>query len=145
MSDSKRRTHQNKVSVAETHPELVDRFVNPDDAWAVTAGSSKMVAFRCECGNAFEKITANFVRSEGQRNCGNRSKGIVCPRRCVAVTHPAVAVEMVDYWLARELTYGSHKKVWWRCLKCQHRYKRTVQWRTSGMICPKCYQRSMDL
>jgi len=37
------------------------------------------------------------------------------------------------------VTYGSHKKVWWKCVVCGHRWPAVVKNRTSnGIGCPEC-------
>jgi len=38
----------------------------------------------------------------------------------------------------RTVSYGSSKKVWWKCNKCNHEWMATVSSRTNGNGCPKC-------
>ena len=88
---------------------------------------------------------------EWEAAISSRTKGVGCPfcRNLYALegyndlttTHP----DLVKEWnyerngnlKPSEVTYGSHKKVWWKCSK-GHEWEDTVRDRTTGKECPYC-------
>ena len=39
----------------------------------------------------------------------------------------------------RKISYGSHKKVWWKCSKCENEWQAQIYTRVKGFgKCPKC-------
>jgi len=53
--------------------------------------------------------------------------------------------DLVDEWnyeknelKPEEVTYGSNRKVWWVCSKCEHEWESKVCNRTNGRKCPLC-------
>ena len=75
--------------------------------------------------------------------CSNRN--VLQGYNDLATTHPKIATE----WnferngelLPEQFTYGSERQVWWRCPKCGHEWKTSINNRTNGAFatgCPKC-------
>ena len=46
--------------------------------------------------------------------------------------------------LVASYSYGSHKKVWWKCNNCGNEWIATIKNRTSGTDCPKCANRKIS-
>ena len=60
----------------------------------------------------------------------------------LSITNP----ELVEEWdfeknyplTPDDVTFGSGKKVWWKCKKCGHEWQAGVNTRTRGHGCPVC-------
>ena len=66
---------KNTQAIAITHPDKVPFFVNSEDAYKYTAGSSKKVLLICPiCGQTHEMIIAAFIKNGftcPNKNCQN--------------------------------------------------------------------------
>ena len=104
-----------------------------------TTGSGKKIWWRCQKGH------------EWQAHINNRSKGIGCPycsgRRAIV---GETDLQTINPLLAKEwnyeknttltpsqVTFGSGKKVWWKCSK-GHEWQASVSNRHKGRGCPIC-------
>ncbi len=103
--------------------------------------SNKYVWWLCSiCGHSWSaKISNRTSLGRGCPLCSN--KVIVAGKNDLTTTHPYLAKE----WhptknkplTPEEVTYGSGKKVWWRCPN-NHEYKASLLHRAHGTECPKC-------
>ena len=44
-----------------------------------------------------------------------------------------------------QVTYGSNKKVWWRCCECGNEWQATISNRVAGKGCPVCSKKKQGL
>jgi len=96
-----------------------------------TAGSTKKVWWKCKKGHSWA-ISPNQKR--GCPYCSNRK---VCKDNCLTTTHPELCKEWNDTLSPNKITFGSSKKVWWKCSN-GHRWQEAVYNRTKGSGCPFC-------
>jgi len=102
--------------------------------WDVRANSIKNVWWKCK------KCNQEWMASIEQRHLGHQS----CPRcNTLAYLYP----ELIKEWHLTKnhkftpynISYGSGKKIWWKCKKCNQEWKASVDHRTSsGTGCPFC-------
>ena len=104
-----------------------------------TVGSGKKVWWRCQKGH------------EWQSHINNRNKGIGCPycsgryaivgETDLQTVNPLLAKEWSyeknTMLTPSQVTFGSGKKVWWRCQK-GHEWQATIVNRSKGRGCPIC-------
>lgn len=64
-------------------------------------------------------------------------------RRLLKDAFPALAVEITDKKILKELTMSSHREVEWKCPK-GHLYEMSVNKRVNGRGCPVCAFRRLD-
>ena len=86
------------------------------------------------------KISNRSVLKRGCPVCANK---VVAPgKNDLATTHPKLASEWHpsknDHLTPEQVTYGSAKKVWWKCSK-NHEYKASLLHRAHGTEYPKCH------
>jgi hypothetical protein len=108
----------------------------------VAASSGKRVWWQCSKGedHEWEAIISNRTKGRGCPICSGRKTVF---SNCLSTTHPKVA----DEWhptkngslRSSDVTYASHKKVWWQCSK-GHEWVVAVSGRTSRgkSECPHC-------
>ena len=114
----------------------------------VSPFSNEKVWWKCsKCGNEWE--TAISARSTGSNCpiCANkqrqitRRKNMLKAGKSLASKHPELLKEW-DYQNNNvspdEITYGSGKKVWWKCTKCGQRWESAPMIRSKGIGCPVC-------
>lgn len=133
-----------------THPSLAKEWdytknypLNPTD---VVGGSHKKVWWKCPLGHEYEMTVLD--RTQGSNCpvcCGKRVlKGV----NDLATTHP----HLIKEWnwdrnnylkiYPEKLTYGSTKKVWWKCPACGYEWSSSPNNRTSSRTsCPCCASR----
>lgn len=140
-----RRRVSPQTSLAAVYPELAAQWhptrngdLTPE---LVLPGSTRMVWWRCSvCAHEWAaRPTRRVHRGSGCRVCAVANK-----RRAEApltVTHPAVAAQwhVAGNGVTQpdEVTYGSHRRVWWRCER-GHVWDAAVRTRTRGAGCPYC-------
>jgi plastocyanin len=124
-----------KLPLSKTHPKLAKEA----DGWdpsSITAGSGKKVKWKCKLGHSYEAIVAS--------RAGQNSGCAVCTGNKVLIgfndlrtTHPDLAKEVIDFD-PEAFTFGSGKKLKWKCPK-GHIYESTIVNRTSRKSgCPIC-------
>lgn len=133
-------------SFAEVHPELVDQWsdknlpLTPHD---MTYGSSKVVWWKGECGHEWQTSVKARSAGEGCPIC--RGFRVVKGVNDLATLYPTLALEWSEKNQLKptEVTYGSRKKVWWKC-SYGHTWKARISDRVflhSGcVICEKEYR-----
>ena len=135
--------------LATTNPEILkywnyekndDLNIHPDE---VFKGSHKKVWWKCENNHEWEASVSNKVKGRGCPICLNRKivKGI----NDIYTTHPEI-ISMWDFkkneklkYNPSELSYGSDKKVWWNCPKCNNVWQQRINHICSGIGCPSCH------
>ena len=134
----KRKLH--KVS---DYPEILEEWdyelntFRPDE---VSAGSEKRVHWICKKGHRWEARAADRTsKHRGCPYCAN--KRILKGYNDLATTHP----HLVEDWdfdsndvSPYEISYGSTKKVLWKCKKCGEQYEAAICDRVHGNGCPYC-------
>lgn len=125
--------------LATTHPELAAELYDAScTAEQVTAGSARMLTWRCEQGHTW-KAKAVW-RSRGGAGC------LVCANRVIvpgvndlATTHPGIAAEMRGGVAPQDVVAGTELRTEWEC-SSGHRWYATVKDRTGkSSACPSCY------
>lgn len=109
------------------------------DPSRITLGNGKKVWWKCEKGHEWKASILNRAKGSGCPYCSNRYA--LPGYNDLATVCPDVAKEW-NYdkngdLLPTEVTFGSHKKVWWKCDN-GHEWEADVQRRTSGHNCPYC-------
>ncbi len=129
--------------LATCYPKLIPEWhptknvnLTPYD---VTYGTGKKVWWRCSKGHEWEAaIKSRACDGTTCPYCANKK---VCIDNCLATISPELALEwhptkngnLTPY----DVTYGSVKKVWWRCSK-GHEWKTALYTRAKGCGCPYC-------
>ena len=125
-------------SLLTTHPAIAAEAYgwDPKD---ITAGSGKKLKWKCSAGHEWEAVVGN--RTKRNDRCPVCSGKIVLAGfNDLATTHPAIAAEAYE-WDPRTLSYGSGKKVNWKCNR-NHFWEATVLKRSQGSGCPFCSGRN---
>jgi hypothetical protein len=124
-----------KPSLAETHPELAAQA----DGWdptTVTKGSDKKVGWECELGHQWKATPGSRTRIKGTGCPFCAGKKVLAGFNDLATTNPELAAQ-ADGWDPKTVTFGSHKKVDWRCA-IGHTWSAPVKNRANGSGCPVC-------
>jgi hypothetical protein len=115
----------------------------------VTAGSNRLVWWRCPKGADHRWRTAVSERGTTGRGCPFCSGRAVCRTNSLAFLEPAIAREWdkrrnraLSPWHFRP---GSSRRVWWRCRTDRtHIWMAAVNKRTAGRGCPFCAGRRVS-
>ncbi|GAG85934.1 unnamed protein product, partial [marine sediment metagenome] len=127
----------------EKNPELLDEWNyeknNGTDPSEVTYGSSMKVWWKCKYNHEWECSPKTRLKN----NCPYCSNQLVDKNKSLKVTHPQLIKEW-NYTKNKlnsdEVTYGSEKRVWWKCSK-NHEWECCVKERTHKTKptgCPFC-------
>lgn len=128
--------------VSEWHPTL-NGELTPHH---VVPGSLKKVWWKCQNNHEWLSTVHHRVnRNQGCPYCSGRKVNL---ENSLYSTHP----DLVKEWhpqnniiSPKKVTYGSTKKVWWKCSK-NHEWQATVNSRTSNKNgCPYCANRKVCL
>ncbi len=128
--------------LATTRPDLLKEWnydKNSKTPQDVFANTNYKVWWICEKGHEYEMSPSQKSRGCGCPYCAN--KKILKGFNDLATTHP----KLLDEWdyekntdiTPDNITYGSDRKVWWKCKK-GHEWKATINSRVAGNKCPKC-------
>jgi len=129
-------------TLKNTHRKLVKEWdfdkntIQPNE---VTYGSKKKVWWRCNEGHSFEELIYN--RTHRKVNCRKCGISKFPKNTKLNITHKNLVKEW-DYEKntiqPNEVTYGSNKKVWWRCNE-GHSFEASILHRTrANSGCPVC-------
>ncbi|HEC66278.1 MAG TPA: hypothetical protein ENI23_13395 [bacterium] len=140
----------NRKSVSVTHPHLLKEWdftkngnLRPED---VTYGSEKKVWWCCvKCDYSWKALVHNRTKKLNPRGCPSCSGNVISDKNRLSIKRP----ELVKEWdyvkngklQPKDVSYGSHKKVWWKCKKkdCGHKWLSAVQDRVYYKTgCPAC-------
>ena len=123
-------------------PELIKSWdftkndIKPD---MVAYGSDKKFWWTCENGHSYQCSINNRRAGQSCPICSN--KKILVGFNDINTTHPHIAAEW-DYELNQihptDVSSGSHKKAWWICSTCKHKWIAPIYNRTAGHGCPEC-------
>lgn len=111
--------------------------INPNE---ITTGSHKKVWWKCnKC--EYEWQTTIYHRAIRKSQCPACRNKIATSQNNLSVTHPKVLkkwnyIKNTDI-RPQDVTYGSNKKVWWKC-ENGHEYLSTVNKAVNGGKCPFC-------
>jgi hypothetical protein len=125
--------------LATTNPELATEA----DGWdptTLTAGSGKVVGWKCSLGHTWTSTIDNRSKGKGCPTCSN--KLVLLGFNDLNTTHPAIAAQAYG-WEPTNVTAGSNKKVAWTC-NVGHTWKTTVASRVRGSGCPGCAKYGFD-
>ena len=118
----------------------------------VTPMSGQKVWWKCKLGHEWQTIIYHRSNGHGCPYCaGNKASGINCLKYndqhgiCLE-WHPSknicikdgVEVNLTPF----DVTPNSSKKVWWKCNKCSREWQATIDDRSRGKGCIKCYAES---
>ena len=106
---------------------------------AVMPGSAKTVYWKCRKGHSWKTSVRVRTKGSGCPICSN--KKIISGLNDLVTIAPQIAKEW-NYEKndinPSEISVGSKKKYWWKCLRCGHEWQSSVGNRTRGHGCPKC-------
>ena len=133
--------------LASKCPEILSTWdynkntINPS---AIAFGSDKKIWWICSHGHSYLRSVNNQRANKNCPVCSGRT--VLSGFNDLTTTHPAIAVEW-SYELndlkPADVSAGSHKKVWWKCDSCGHKWNSAVYTRTSGHGCPKCNKKKV--
>ena len=105
----------------------------------VTCGCGKQVWWQCEKGHEWPAIIAS--RNYNRRYCPYCTHTLPSEEYNLLVINPELCKEW-DYTKNKkkpeEYCPNSNKKVWWKCSKCNHEWKTTINSRNNNVGCPQC-------
>ena len=134
----------NETDLATQYPELVKQWhptknapLTPDQ---LLPGSHRLVWWVCENGHAWQAVVKSRVSGSGCPVCANRA--VAEGENDLLSTNPELAKqwhpEKNHALTPRDVTAGTHRKVWWKCEK-GHEWQATVLSRArNGTGCPVC-------
>lgn len=106
-------------------------------------GNNKKLKWQCtKCNEYFLMSWNGAWLGYGCQYCSGKKTG---KANCFALNNPDAASE----WhptkngnlTACNVTYSSHKKVWWLCKDCGHEWESTINNRNKGNGCLRCYNK----
>ena len=124
--------------LATINPEIAAQA----DGWdpsAITAGSGKMVGWKCGLGHQWEAVVAKRTSVDFCPVCSGQA--VLVGFNDLATVNPEIAAQ-ADGWDPTTLTVGSGKKVDWIC-ELGHQFKARVVDRSNGVGCPVCAGRNV--
>jgi len=128
----------NPTLAREWHP-VRNGNVTPRD---VAPSSGKKVWWICGKGHEWEATVDHRNKGRGCPYCAGKA---VCDDNCLQTINPTLAREWHPVRngsvTPRDVTPGSHKKVWWICGK-GHEWEAIIYSRSSGAGCPYCARRA---
>lgn len=96
--------------------------------------SNKKVWWKCkQCNYEWETSPNNRANGRGCPNCANR---IINKHNSLKQNYPNIYKEL--YYSQDDLFSKSNKRVWWKCQKCNYKWKTSPSSRTRGTGCPSC-------
>lgn len=135
---------KNKKTLAETHPHLINEWVeceNPDiTPFNCTSGSKLKVKWKCLKGHEWSAAIQQRTKGSGCIYCSGQRA--ITGENDLVTLNPELASQW-DYDKNGDLKpenfkVQSNKKVWWKC-ELGHSWQATINHRTNGTGCPKCY------
>ena len=145
-------------SLKNKYPELAitwdyekNNDLTPDN---ISCGSKKKVWWICpKCKKSFNAaISKRTVADEYycpqcmHIRAGKKHSSLVANKNgSITKTNPSLALEW-NYeknngLIPDNFSYGSGKKVWWKCSKCNYEWEAIIYNRTRGRGCPNCYKK----
>jgi len=124
-------------------PHLMDEWdfvknVNIDP-FLISSCNDTKVWWICKRGHEFEMIIGN--RTTQNQKCPYCQNKRACHNNCLGTLNPELSKEWHPTKNGKltpnDVTFGSGKKIWWRCFLCGNEWKATVVSRSDGHGCPK--------
>jgi hypothetical protein len=112
------------------------------DGWdptTITAGSGKMVGWKCGLGHRWKAVVQNRTSIDSCPVCSGRT--VLIGFNDLATLNPELAAQ-ADGFDPTTITAGSHKIVGWKC-GLGHRWKARMVDRNNGVGCPVCSGRTV--
>ena len=113
----------------------------------VKCGSDKKVWWKCSKGHKWQASIYERTINNGCPICSGHE--ILVGYNDLATTHPLLAIEWnheKNYdLLPTQVTFGSNRKVWWKCSKCGHEWYAVISSRSKGHGCPECAKKKTRL
>lgn len=114
---------------------------NTIDPTTVTTGSGRRALWNCAvCRHTWESRIIHRANGSGCPLCAGRV--VVTGVNDLVTTHPHLSKEwslLANKQSPTKVSYGSHLKVTWVCLKCKHSWRAAVSNRSlGGNGCPEC-------
>lgn len=125
--------------LASTHPNLIEQ-VSGWDATKFTSGSIRKQEWICSLGHKWKATIYSRVAGNNCPICSNHQ--VLAGYNDLRTTHPQLADE-ADGWDPTKITYGSKKKLKWKC-KDEHKWQSVVSSRATGIGCPSCAEYGFD-
>lgn len=142
--------HKNKLF--KEYPSLIHELdLEKNTLEAVkntTCGSTRIIFWKCEQGHRYEMSANNKIKSKGCPYCNNK-RVIVGENDLETWCKQNGRTQILDDWNSdknavspRELTYGSNKKVWFKCHICGYEWQTVIASRTRQHTdCRMCSRR----
>lgn len=122
------------TDLATTHPEIAKELINIKNggilATHVSKGSDKKLWWKCKNGHEYKSTVYDKVRGNGCPYCSN--KKVIAGENDLFSLCPHLEIEWdfeKNTVSPYEISYGSKRKVWWRC-ENGHSWQDTVSHRT---------------
>ena len=136
-------------SLAALHPELVSEWhpCNEKTPEEYRPGSSKKVKWICsKCDDHWETTISRRSKGRGCHACVGR-KVHRDGSNSLEKINPSVAAELhfSNGISAIDIVNGSHNKLRWECVTCQHQGLAKVDDRNKGRGCPACANKSVHI
>ncbi len=132
-------------SLADNYPDLLiewnyskNNCISPQ---SVTAGSGRIVWWKCKLGHEWRASITNRVKGTGCPYCSIPAKRVLKGFNDLQTKYPSIANEWHPY-RNKELApdsvlCGSDRLVWWLG-ECGHEYQQRISLRVKGSTCPYC-------
>lgn len=132
-----------KNDLVDNYPHIAKEYSSKNEIPLedIRSGSSRVVIWECEKGHEWE--TTPQSRTTNNYKCPYCSGYKVIPNETsIFKTHGSFLQEW-DYEKndikPQEISYGSHKKVWWKCSDCNYSWNQTPYQRIKRRNgCPRC-------
>ena len=146
---------RNRRPMTEEFPELAKMWIRSRNqnfkAEQFSSGSNIEVWFKCPEGkdHIFQKSVYSMVLAKrtGAKGCPACKGDMVTDRNSLAKRFPEIAAEYCqkrNQLNLANVSYGSSRRVWWQCSRCNHCWETSVSNRTQlNSGCPSC--RSAEL
>jgi DNA-directed RNA polymerase subunit RPC12/RpoP len=131
--------YDGRNSLFNTHPQLAIEYQG--DSKLVMVGTNKKLDWKC-----------STCEHEWRAAGCSRNKGVGCPacfgrihsdgRNSMFNTHPDLALEYQGD--ATKVVAGTHKKLDWKCVTCNYKWKARGTKRVIGNGCPACANSGYD-
>lgn len=140
-----------ETSLSSRFPELIKFWdydknkVNPGN---IFPGTVKKFWWLCEKGHSYEMSPNNKTNAFYKRGCPYCSGRRLSDDNRLSVLFPVLVSEW-DYeknypLTPRDVSFGSNKRVWWKCSRKGHEWSYIIAKRTSGEGCPYCSRHKID-
>jgi DNA-directed RNA polymerase subunit RPC12/RpoP len=136
-----------ETDLATLHPNIADEWDDENNgdltAGTVTAQTSRSISWICGRGHRWKTSAANRVRGTQCPYCVGK---LAIPGETDAATvSPELRLEWNENlnkgYDLQNLKPFSHFLFWWECQKCHHSWQSSLDSRTHGSQCPRCFGR----